>query len=97
MEGDGKLLRQKGPICERWEPHFSTLLNASSAAIHRATIENTAQRPTAFSHGSPRSQEGTEEAQRAMVNDRAVRPDDLPVIPLTLGFVGDSLANQCLI
>lgn len=90
MKDEGEnLLREKGPICERWGRYFFTLLNAMSAIIDRVVIEDITQRPIALSHGDRPSPTETGEALRAVATRKVTVPDSLFADLLKLGLIGE--------
>ena len=88
-EEEGRLLRDKGRIRERWVRFFRSLLNAKSGMLSPDIPKRLPQHPVA----SPLEIEPTEEiatAMEAMANAKAVRPDaGLPAELLKLGFQQD--------
>ena len=86
---EGKLLRDKGRIRERWVRFFRSLLNAKSDMVDSDIPKRPPQHPVVSALGI----EPTEEiatAMEAMANNaKAVRPDDLPAELLKLGLQQD--------
>ena len=84
----GKLLRDKGRICERWLRFFRSLLNSKSDMLGPDIPTRLPQQPVASALGI----EPTEEiatAMKAMANEKAVGPDGLPAELLKLGLQQD--------
>lgn len=80
--------RNDGLISTRWDRHFFTLLNATSATIDRTIIERIAQRLLALSPGDPLSPSATAEAPRTMSSGKATSTDSLLAEILKLGLNG---------
>ena len=73
---NGKLLRKLGEIRARWRRYFTSLLNTTSAAFNRTTIEGLSQKQTAVSLRDPPVVSETEKAQRSMANGKAMGPNE---------------------
>ena len=69
---DGKLLRKLDEIRARWRRYFTSLLNTTSAALHRTIIEGLSQKPTALSLGDPQVVSETKKALRSVTNGKAM-------------------------
>ena len=87
---DEKLLRKLDEIRARWRRHFTSLLNTTSAALNRTTIEGLSQKPIALSLGNPPVVSETKKALRSMANGKAMGPDELPAELLKLEFSDSS-------
>ena len=82
---EGRLLRDKGRIRERWVRFSRSLLNAKSDMLDPDIPKRLPQHPVASALGI----EPTEEiatAMKAMANAKAVGPDGLPAELLKLGL-----------
>ena len=87
---NGKLLRKLDEILARWRRYFTSLLNTTSAALHRTIIEGLSQKPIALSLGDTPVVSETKKALRSMVNGKAMGPDELPAELLKLGLSDSS-------
>ena len=87
---NGKLLRKLDEIRARWRRYFTSLLNTTSAALHRTIIEGLSQKPIALSLGDTPVVSETKKALRSMVNGKAMGPDELPAELLKLGLSDSS-------
>ena len=78
-DGEGRMLRNKGHICERWMRFFRSLLNAKSGMLDPYIPKRLLQQPVASALGTKPTEEEVATAMKAMANARAVRTDGLPV------------------
>ena len=86
---EGRLLRDKGRIHERWVRFFRSLLNSKSDMLYPDIPERLPQHPVASALGIEPTEEEIATAIKAMANAKAVGPDDLPAEPLKLGLQQD--------
>ena len=86
---DGKLLRDKELISQRWVRFFHSLLNAKSEKMVPDIFLGLPQQPTAHDLGVEPTEEEVAVALRAMANSKAAGTDDLPAELLTLGLRQD--------
>ena len=82
---EGRLLRDKGRIRERWVRFFRSLLNSKSDMID-ADIPKRLPYPVASTLGIEPTEEEIATAMKAMANAKAVGPDGLPAERLKLGL-----------
>ena len=75
---EGRLLRDKGRICERWVRFFRSLLNSKSDMIDADIPKRLPQHPVASALGIEPTEEEIATAMKAMSNAKAVGPDGLP-------------------
>ena len=87
---DGKLLRKLKEIRARWRRYFTSLLNATSAALNRTIIEDLSPKPIAQSLEDPPVVNETKKALRSMANGKAMGPDELVAELLKLGLSDSS-------
>ena len=86
---EGRLLRDKGRIRERWVRYFRSLLNSKSDMLDPDIPKRLPQHSVANAlRIQPTEEEITSEMQ-AMANAKAVGPDGLPAELLKLGFQQD--------
>ena len=83
---EGRLLRDKGRICERWVRFFRSLLNFKSDMLDANIPKRLPQHPVACALGIEPTEE---EIATAMANAKAVGPDGLPAELLKLGLQQD--------
>ena len=86
LDEEGKLLRDKGRIRERWVRLFRSLLNSKSDMLDHDIPKRLPQHPAASALGIQPTEEGIATAMKAMTNAKAVGPDGLPAELLKLGF-----------
>ena len=86
---EGRLLRDKGRIRERWVSFFRSLLNSKSDKIDADISKRLPQHPVASALGIEPTEEEIATAMKAMANAKAVGPDDLPAELLKLGLQQD--------
>ena len=83
---EGRLLRDKGRIRERWVRFFRSLLNSKSDMIDADTPKRLPQHPVVSALGIEPTEEEIATAMKAMANAKAVGPDGLPAELLKLGL-----------
>ena len=83
---EGRLLRDKGRIRERWVRFFRSLLNSKSDMIDVDIPNWLPQHPGASALGVDPTEEEIATAMKAMANVKAVGPDGLPAELLQLGL-----------
>ena len=86
---EGRLLRDKGRIRERWVRFFRSLLNSKSGMIDADIPKRLPQHPVASALGIEPTEEEIATAMNAMANAKAVGPDSLPAELLKLGLQQD--------
>ena len=86
---DGRLLRDKGCICERWMRFFRSLLNSKSDMLDPDIPKRLPQQRVASALGIKPTEEEIATAMKAMANKKAVGPDGLPAELLKLGLQQD--------
>ena len=86
---EGRLLRDKGRIRERWVRFFRSLLNSKSDMIDADIPKRLPQHPVASAFGIEPTEEEIATAMKAMANAKAVGPDGLPAELLKLGLQQD--------
>ena len=86
---EGRLLRNKGCIRERWVRFFRSLLNSKSDLLDPDTSKRLPQHPVANAHGIEPTEEEIATAIKAMANAKVVGPDGLPAELLKLGLQQD--------
>ena len=86
---EGRLLRDKGRIRERWVRLFRSLLNSKSDMLDADIPKRLPQHPVASVLGIEPTEEEIATAMKAMANAKAVGPDGLPVELLKLGLQQD--------
>ena len=86
---EGRLLRDKGRIRERWVRFFRSLLNSKSDMIDADIPKRLPQHPVAIALGIEPTEEEIATAMKAMANAKAVGPDGLPAELLKLGLQQD--------
>ena len=86
---EGRLLRDKGRIRERWVRFFRSLLNSESDMLDPDTPKRLPQHSVASALGIEPTEEEITLAMQAMANAKAVGPDGLPAELLKLGFQQD--------
>ena len=87
---DGNLLPKLEEIRSRWRRYFVFLLNTTSAALNRTTIEGLSSKPVALSLGDLPVVNETKQALRSMTNGKAMGPDELSAELLKLGLSNSS-------
>ena len=87
---DGKLLQKIEEIRARWRRYFAPLLNTTSAALNRTTIEALSPKPVALSLVDPPVVNETKMSLRFMANEKAMGPDELLAELLNLGLSDNS-------
>ena len=83
---EGRLLRDKGRIRERWVRFFRSLLNFKSNMLDTDIPKRLPQHPVASALGIEPPEEEIATAMKAMANAKAVGPDGLPAELLKLGL-----------
>ena len=83
---EGRLLRDKGRIRERWVRFFRSLLNSKSDMLDADIPKRLPQHPVASALGIEPTEEEIATAMKAMTNAKAVGPDGLSAELLKLGF-----------
>ena len=86
---EGRLLRDKGRIRERWVQFFRSLLNAKSDMLDPDIPKRLPQHPPASALEMEPTEEEITTAMKAMANAKAVGPDGLPAELLKLGLQQD--------
>ena len=86
---EGRLLRDKGCICERWVRFFRSLLNSKSDMLDPDIPKKLPQHPVASALGIEPTEEEIPTAMKAMANAKAVGPDGLPAELLKFGLQQD--------
>ena len=86
---EGRLLRDKGRIRERWVRFFRSLLNSESDMLDADIQKKLPQHPVASALGIEPTEEEIVTATKAMANAKAVGPDGLPAELLKLGLQQD--------
>ena len=86
---EGRLLRDKGHICERWVRVLRSLMNAKSDMLDPDIPKRLPQQTVAGALEIDPTEEETITAIKAMANAKAVGPDDLPGKLLKLGLQQD--------
>ena len=86
---EGRLLRDKGRIRERWMRLFCSLLNSKAEMIDPDIPKRLPQRPVTSDLGIEPTEEEITTAMKAMANAKAVGPDGLPAELLKLGLQQD--------
>ena len=83
---EGRLLRDKGRIRERWVRFFRSLLNSKSDMLDTDIPKRLPQHPVASALGIEPTEEEIATAMKAMANAKAVGPDGLPAELLKIGL-----------
>ena len=83
---EGRLLRDKGRIRERWVRFFHSLLNSKPDMLDADIPKRLPQHPVASALGIEPTEEEIATAMKAMANAKAVGPDGLPAELLKLGL-----------
>ena len=83
---EGRLLRDKGRIRERWVRFFRSLLNAKSDMLHPDIPKRLPQHPVASALGIKPMEEEIATAMKAVANAKVVGADGLPAELLKLGL-----------
>ena len=93
---EGRLLRDKGRIRERWVRFFRSLLNSKSYILDADVTKRLPQHPVASALGIEPTEEEIATAMKALANAKAVRPDGLPAELLKLGLqqIGPSCGSS---
>ena len=86
---EGRLLRDKWRIRERWVRFFRSLLNAKSDMLDPDIPKRLPQHSVARAPGIEPTEEETATAMKAMANAKAVEPNGLPAELLKLGLQQD--------
>ena len=86
---EGRLLRVKRRIRERWVRFFRSLLNSKSDMLDPDIPKRLPQHPVVVALGIEPTEEEIATAIKAMTNAKAVGPDALPVELLKLGLQQD--------
>ena len=86
---EGRLLRDKGRIRERWVRFFRSLLTSKSDMYDPDIPKRLPQHPVASALGVEPTEEEIATAMKAMSNAKAVGPDGLPAEQLKLGLQQD--------
>ena len=93
---EGRLLRDKGRICERWVRFFRSLLNSKSDMLDADIPKRLPQHPVASALGIEPTEEAIATAMKAMANAKAVGPDGLTAELLKLGLQQDRTILRAL-
>ena len=91
---EGRLLRDKGCIRERWVRFFRSLLNSKSDMLDADITKRLPQHPVASALVIEPTEEEIATAMKAMANAKAVGPDGLPAELLKLGLQQDRTILQ---
>ena len=91
---EGRLLRDKGPIRERWRRFFRSLMNAESDMLDPDIPKRLPQHPVASALGIEPTEEEIATSMKAMENAKAVGPDGLSAELLKLGLQQEDRAIQ---
>ena len=83
---EGRLLRDKGRIHERWVRFFRSLLNSKSDMLDPDILKRLPQHLVASAFGIEPTEEEIATAMKAIANAKAVGPDGLPAELLKLGL-----------
>ena len=83
---EGRLLRDKGRIRERWVRFFRPLLNSKSDMLDADIPKRLPQHPVTSALEIEPTEEEIATAMKAMANAKAVGPDGLPAELLELGL-----------
>ena len=83
---EGRLLRDKGRLRERWVRFFRSLLNAKFDILDPDTAKKLPPHLVASALGIEPTEEEIATAMKAMVNAKAVGSDGLPAELLKLGL-----------
>ena len=83
---EGRLLRDKGRVHERWVRFFRSLLNPKSNMLDSDIPKRLPQQPVASALGIEPTEEEIATAIKAMANEKAVGSDGLPAELLKLGL-----------
>ena len=86
---EGRLLRDKGRIREKWVQFFRSLLNAKSDMLDPDISKRLPQHPVASALGIDPTEKEIATAMKAMANAKAVGPDGLPAELLKHGLQQD--------
>ena len=86
---EGRLLRDKWRIRERWVRFFRSLLNSKSDMLDADIPKRLPQHPVASVLGIEPTEEEIATAMKAMTNVKVVGPDGLPAELLKLGLQQD--------
>ena len=86
---EGRLMRDKGRIGERWVGFFRSLLNSKSDMLGPDIPKRLPQHPVASALGIEPTEEEIATAMEAMANAKAVGPDGLPAELLKHGLQQD--------
>ena len=86
---EGRLLRDKGRIRERWVRFFLSLLNSKSDMLDPDIPKRLPQHSVASALGIEPTEEEITSAMQAMANAKAVGPGGLPAELVKLGFQQD--------
>ena len=86
---EGRLLRDKGRIRERWLRFFRSLMNSKSDMLDPNIPKTLPQPPVASALGIEPTEENIATAMKAMANAKAVGPDGRPVELLKFGLQQD--------
>ena len=86
---EGRLLRDKGRIRDRWVQFFRSLLNAKPDMLDPDIPKRLPQHPVASVLGIDPTEKEIATAMKAMANAKAVGPDGLPAELLKLGLQQD--------
>ena len=86
---EGRLLRDKGRIRERWVRFFRSLLNSKSDMLDADIPKRLPKHPVASALGIEPTEEEIATAIKALANAKGVGPDGLPEELLKLGFQQD--------
>ena len=86
---EGRLLRDKGRICETWVRFFRSLLNAKSDMLDPDIPKRLPQHSVATALGVEPTEEEIATAMKAMASTKAVGPNGLPAELLKLGLQQD--------
>ena len=86
---EGRLLRDKRHIRERWVRFFHSLLNSKSDMLDADIPKRLPQYPVASALGIEPTEEDIAAAMKAMANTKALGPDGLPAELLKFGLQQD--------
>ena len=87
----GRLLREKWRIRERWVRLFHSLLNSKSDMLDPDISKRLPQHPVASALGIEPTEDEIATAMKARANEKAVGPDGLPAELLKLGLQQDRI------
>ena len=83
---EGRILRDRGLVLERWACFFDTLLNPKFGKLRPNNIARLSQRPVTLASGAELTGNELTTTLRSIANAKAARTVELPVKLIAIGY-----------